>query len=238
MNISELASLVTVRNHIYTVINDKSVTKREDYRPLDEKRRELDLKFVQVLLDSEIEGLVPNETTLVKVGGDPTLQDLEVWRSLFEQAKADPNFTIFTGDNVDVSKVDTSKVEISAKGVQLVSEQSDSKQLDLFEGEAPVKSTKKKTTKKTEKSVKQEVKGQIAKSTSEEVEKLKSEGVQLESSIVHQDAQLLLEEKKAEAAKKASSDPDIASAIARQKEALKKEGRSNRKVEKANGTTG
>lgn len=190
MNINELASLVAVRNHIYIVINDKSVTKKEDYRPLDEKRRDLDLKFVQVLLDLD------------------DVQDLFI----------DPK--------------DLGQIKLEGADLQ---NPTPKKQLDFFEGGSS-KKTKVKTTKKkpVENSIKKGVEEKVA-----EVEKLESEEIQLESSVVPQDTQLLLEEKKKlMAAEKAASDPEIASAIARQKKALDKEGRFNKKVEKANGTTG
>src|SRR5271163_3776100 len=43
--------------------------------------------------------------TLVKVGGDdyrPTMEDLEAWRKVFEEAQKDPDFKIFTHPNIDI----------------------------------------------------------------------------------------------------------------------------------------
>jgi len=47
MKLSDLADLVVVRNHINTVINDKSITSRDDFRPLNNARSKLDQKFVE-----------------------------------------------------------------------------------------------------------------------------------------------------------------------------------------------
>ena len=46
--------------------------------------------------------------TVVKIGDEsyhPTTQDLEVWRATFEDAKGDPNFTVFTHESVSVQRL-------------------------------------------------------------------------------------------------------------------------------------
>lgn len=210
MKIEELAALVAVRNHIFTVINDKSVTGREDFRPLEAKRRELDLKFIQAIRDNNVDDLFTNEITIVKIGDpkrQPTPVDREVWRDMFEQIKSEPkpNFTIFTHDAVDVSRVNASSVEVKQKQLELSFPNGTNEQ-------------------------------SIEKQISEAIpEKVEEEGF----FPVTPDVKLVVEEKlRAEAARQASKDPDIASAIAKQKAELKKQGRSNKKVVKSNGTTG
>lgn len=47
--------------------------------------------------------------TLVKVGGNgytPTVEELENWRKVFEEAKNDPDFKIFTHDAVQIEHID------------------------------------------------------------------------------------------------------------------------------------
>ena len=46
--------------------------------------------------------------TLVRVGDDdyrPSLEDLEKWRLVFEEAKGDPDFKIFTHPGIDISVI-------------------------------------------------------------------------------------------------------------------------------------
>jgi hypothetical protein len=51
--------------------------------------------------------------TLVRVGSDeyqPSIQELEEWRQIFERASLDPNFTIFTHKDVNVEVIALDKV--------------------------------------------------------------------------------------------------------------------------------
>lgn len=51
--------------------------------------------------------------TLVKVGDEdykPTLEDLKVWRDIFEQAAADPDFKIFTHPSVEIDVIKIGKI--------------------------------------------------------------------------------------------------------------------------------
>lgn len=46
--------------------------------------------------------------TFVKIGSEdyrPTLEDLERWRTVFNEAYQDPNFTIFSHDKIEVEVV-------------------------------------------------------------------------------------------------------------------------------------
>lgn len=109
MKITDLAALVQVRNHILTVINDKSVTNREEFRPLNDARLRLDKKFVEIVKDLDADSIFPNEITLVKVGDSsytPTPQDLEHWKQIFEEAQTDPDFKIFTHSAVSVTQLE------------------------------------------------------------------------------------------------------------------------------------
>lgn len=119
MKLSDLAALVTVRNHILTVINDKSVTEKGEHRYLNKVRLELDKKFVSIMKSyakaddekvvADVESLFPNELLLVKVGGNgysPTQEDLEKWREVFEEAQYDKDFKIFTHDAINVTQLE------------------------------------------------------------------------------------------------------------------------------------
>jgi hypothetical protein len=119
MKISDLAALVTVRNHILTVINDKSVTNRDEFQPLNKVRIALDKKFVEIIksfsyekdekVEANVDGIFPTELTIVKVGGNgysPTAEDLEQWRRIFEEAQNDPDFKIFTHDAINVTQLE------------------------------------------------------------------------------------------------------------------------------------
>lgn len=51
--------------------------------------------------------------TLVKVGSDeyqPTIEDLEEWRRIFEEASKDPDFKIFTHKDVNIEVIELGKV--------------------------------------------------------------------------------------------------------------------------------
>jgi hypothetical protein len=119
MKISDLAALVTVRNHILIVINDKSVTNRDEFQPLNKVRIALDKKFVDIVkafsyekddkVEANVDGIFPNELTIVKVGGNgysPTAEELEQWRKIFEEAQNDPDFKIFTHDAINVTQLE------------------------------------------------------------------------------------------------------------------------------------
>lgn len=61
----------------------------------------------------DIEGTL----TLVKVGDEnypPSVEELNVWRDLFDQAKKDPDFTIFTHQHVNIEVINLGKI-ISVK---------------------------------------------------------------------------------------------------------------------------
>ena len=112
MKISDLAALVTVRNHINTVMNDKGVSSKDDFRPLNDIRIKLDKKFIEVLRGTSIDDLFPNELLLVKIGDDnykPTPKDLENWRDVFEASKKDPDFKIFSHNAVNIVKFELTK---------------------------------------------------------------------------------------------------------------------------------
>lgn len=55
MSIDKLADLVAVRNHIFTVINDRAITEKGDFAILNQKRIALDKKFVEILKDVDVE---------------------------------------------------------------------------------------------------------------------------------------------------------------------------------------
>jgi hypothetical protein len=111
MKISDLASLVTVRNHILTVMGDKSATTKEDFKPLNQARIKLDKRFVEIVKEIDVDDLFPNDLLIVKVGDDnypPTKKDLEAWRTLFEVAAKDKDFKIFTHNKVSIQRYEIS----------------------------------------------------------------------------------------------------------------------------------
>jgi hypothetical protein len=63
MILADLADIVAVRNHILTVLNDKSVSTKDDFRPLNDVRIKLDKLFVSTLREINIESLLGNKTT-------------------------------------------------------------------------------------------------------------------------------------------------------------------------------
>lgn len=64
MNIADLAAIVTVRNHINIVMNDKTVSSKDDFKPLNEARIKLDKKFIEALRNISIENLLPSTRIL------------------------------------------------------------------------------------------------------------------------------------------------------------------------------
>jgi hypothetical protein len=85
MNILELAAIVTVRNHINTVMNDKSVSNKEDFRPLNEVRVKLDKKFVSVLKELDIETCFSNNNSSPVLNISNSLVKKEVKETIPEQ---------------------------------------------------------------------------------------------------------------------------------------------------------
>jgi hypothetical protein len=85
MNILELAAIVTVRNHINTVMNDKSVSNKEDFRPLNEVRVKLDKKFVSVLKELDIETCFSNNNSSPVLNISNSLVKKEVEKNIPEQ---------------------------------------------------------------------------------------------------------------------------------------------------------
>lgn len=233
MKISDLAALVQVRNHILTVINDKSVTNRDEFKPLNEARLKLDKKFVEIVKDIDVDSMFPNELLIVKVGHNPSVQELENWRDIFEASRNDPDFKIFTHDAVSVVQlsvdpksevrvcpaVEPASIEVSPN-ISIAQ-----KQLPLpFEADnlIDVANTE---IKKLEKSLVnlQEQNVTIAPALVAEAAK----PIQAPEEV----KQVVENARKAKLAE-GSQDPDIAAAIARQKEELKHQGRSNRKVKR------
>jgi len=64
MKITDLAALVTVRNHIATVMNDKSVSGKDDFRPLNDARIKLDKKFIAALKETDVESLFSDNVVI------------------------------------------------------------------------------------------------------------------------------------------------------------------------------
>lgn len=61
MKIADLANLVTVRNHLLTVIADTSITPKTDVKALNDLRRNLDKKFVETIKQLDVEALFAEE---------------------------------------------------------------------------------------------------------------------------------------------------------------------------------
>ena len=111
MKISDLAAIVTVRNHIQVVINDKSVTSKDDFRPLFDAKSKLDKKFIEVvknldfndLLTEEFENIDKNYVTYTPIGKVNILEDQYI-KNL--AAVTDP-FTITKPLETDIGFVHT-----------------------------------------------------------------------------------------------------------------------------------
>lgn len=170
MKITNLAALVLVRNHILTVINDKSVTNRDEFKPLNEARLNLDKKFVKIIKDLDIDAAMSDDYFTVTKIVDNQNSDLDEWKTMFENS---PNIIIPTtvDNNISLATVSSSTETIS-KDSEIVIEQ-----------QVSVEETKKS-----------------------------------------------VEEERKEKQKISAKDPEISAAIARQKEELSKQGRSNKKA--------
>lgn len=205
MKITDLAALVQVRNHILTVINDKSVTNRDEFRPLNEARMKLDKKFVEAVKTLDVETLFDDSS------------EYEYWKSVFKESqKPDKKDTTFPyhpqkldsqlplpfdneTDNEVLKDAANALTEIAGSDVQKLEEK-----LDKLE----------------EQNVK------IEPALVEEAAK----PIQAPEEVKQAAVEKARKAKQAEAAE----DPEIADAIARQKAELKKQGRSNKKVKRSN----
>lgn len=272
MKITDLAALVQVRNHILTVINDKSVTNRDEFKPLNEARLKLDRKFVEIVKDLDADSIFPNELTLVKVGDSnytPTPQDLEYWKEIFEEAQHDKDFKIFTHSAVSVTQLEidpNSKISVvpavEPRTIEVSPNISITKksQLNLpFDAVEVSPVSKEEALKGVESSGRSgdrassmeiavdtlsDLAGGYADKLEEKLDKLEEQGVKIAPALVEEAVKPIQvpEEVKQAAVEKArkakqaaaAEDPEIADAIARQKAELKKQGRSNKKVKRAN----
>jgi hypothetical protein len=100
MNLNELASLVTVRNHLNTIVSST----RADRKLLNVVAA-LDKVFLEECGKLNTSQLAERSLTVVKVGNSdymPTPKDLEEFKKVFEQAKADKDFSLITHQAVDV----------------------------------------------------------------------------------------------------------------------------------------
>ena len=87
MKISDLAALVTVRNHIGVVQNDRAATDKAAVQVLSNIRLQLDKKFVEILTSNDIEGLfTPEIISLTNKPSNPT--------DYFSAAKEAPVFAV------------------------------------------------------------------------------------------------------------------------------------------------
>jgi hypothetical protein len=68
MKLSQLASLVTVRNHLFVVIGDRNVINKNEVKQLDEIRRNLDRKFIEAVKALDLDNLDDQPKGFVKTG--------------------------------------------------------------------------------------------------------------------------------------------------------------------------
>jgi hypothetical protein len=248
MKIQDLAALVQVRNHILTVINDKSVTNRDEFKPLNEARLKLDKKFVEIVKDIDVDSMFPNELLIVKVGHNPSVQELENWRDIFEASRNDPDFKIFTHDAVSVVQLSVdpkSEVRVcpavEPASIEVSPNISIAKQLPL-----PFESSGRPGDRASSFEMAADALTEVAnteiKKLEESLVKLQEQNVTIAPALVAEAAkpiqapeevkQVVVEKARKAKLAEASQDPDIAAAIARQKEELKQQGRSNKKVKR------
>lgn len=234
MKITDLAALVQVRNHILTVINDKSVTNRDEFKPLNEMRTKLDKKFVEVVKTLDVDTIFPQEFLVVKVSGNPTSKDLENLRDVFEASRNDSDFKIFMNDSISIVQLSVdpkSEVKVcpvvESKSID-VSSNISIPQKGLFNFPLETKKDPVNTT--------LNIPENVINVANEEIKKLES-ALPEEKNItitlsVPEEKLAPVENARKTKLTESSQDPDIAAAIARQKEELKSQGRSNKKVKK------
>lgn len=174
MKIEDLAHLVAIINHIPVVINDKSVTNRDEFSILNNLRTALNKKFVQGLKSLKVGSLfeddnVTNTSHSVVITTNP---------STIETVETPETFKILEAHQTLAS-------------VQAVSKDSD-KQDENAQLELPLETAITTTTQPSDTLQKQEGKTQKVANV--------------------------------------SSDPEYVEALKRQKEALKSQGRSNRRI--------
>lgn len=87
MKISDLAALVTVRNHIGVVQNDRAATDKSAVQVLSNIRLQLDKKFVEILTSNDLEGLFTPE--IISLTNKATLPT-----NYFSAAKESPVFAV------------------------------------------------------------------------------------------------------------------------------------------------
>jgi hypothetical protein len=67
------------------------------------------------IIVQEVEPITDDENyiTLVKIGDEgykPTIADLEAWRDVFEQARTDPDYKIFTHPAIEIQIIPIGKI--------------------------------------------------------------------------------------------------------------------------------
>jgi hypothetical protein len=207
MKISDLAALVQVRTHILTVINDKSVTNRDDFKPLNDARMKLDKKFVEI-----VKTLDMDELLIVKVSGPSTSQDLENLRDIFEASQKGQLNLPFNVQAVAKEAALGGRSEDRASSLEIA----DDALTEVANGE--IRKLESALTKLEEQNV------TITPAVVAEAAKPIQAPEEAKLAVVEKARKTKLTE--------ASQDPDIAAAIARQKEELKIQGRANKKVKK------
>jgi hypothetical protein len=68
INLNNLAALVAVRNHIFTVLNDKSACPKSDFQELNKIRLDLDKQFVESLKQLDTSCLFPEDDVIINKG--------------------------------------------------------------------------------------------------------------------------------------------------------------------------
>ncbi len=249
MKISDLAALVQVRNHILTVINDKSVSNRDDFKPLNDARMKLDKKFVEIVKGLDVDTIFPNELLVVKVSGNPTSQDLEHWRNLFEASRNDPDFKIFTHDSVSIVQLSVdpkSEIRVCPAVEPRSIEVSPNTSIAQRQLSLSLESSGRSGDRNSSFEIAADTLTDIADGEIKKLEaslvKLEEQSVTISPAVVAEAAkpiqapeemkQVVVEKARKAKLTEASQDPDIAAAIARQKAELNQQGRSNKKVKK------
>jgi hypothetical protein len=86
--LKDLAALVAVRNHILNVMNDKSVTNRDEFQPLNQLRIRLDKKFVELVTTIDVEAL-GMQIALGRSDEEEPAEDTSSYDKVYEQASAE-----------------------------------------------------------------------------------------------------------------------------------------------------
>jgi hypothetical protein len=82
-------------------------------------------------------GQIDRPLNVIKISGNPTAEDLNTWRGVFEDASKDPDFKIFTHEAVEIETIKPDhKRQLNVKMTEDDAKAMEEINKDFFEGEA------------------------------------------------------------------------------------------------------